>query len=64
MYDPANAPSGVTKIRNSGGRSGWDGPGGEVGLQMDSLGTDGSKWRVEYDFMKNGNQANVSRYAR
>lgn len=64
MYDPANAPSGVTKIRNSGARSGWDGYGGELGLQMDSLGTDGSKWRVDYSFMKNGNQANVSRYAR
>ena len=62
-YSPTDAPEGTTKIRNGAVRGEWN-DGGSTHVYGESLGLDGSKWKVQYDFYPGVNTASVQRTAK
>lgn len=62
-YNPADAPEGTTKVINGAVRGEWNN-GGMTNVYGDSLGLDGSKWRVSYSFYPGTNTASVRRIAK
>lgn len=62
-YDPANAPAGTTKVRNEAVRGEWN-DGASTHVYGDSIGVDGSTWKVQYDFYPGSTTAIVDRIAR
>lgn len=62
-YDPANAPEGTTKVTNEATRGEWNN-GGFTRVYGDSIGTDGSAWKVQYNFEPGTTTATVNRTAR